>query len=217
MSELRIVTDSSMDMPVGWDKEYEISILPVNINFGEKTFRQGIDLSVEQFYRMVNDLKMIPHTSLPSPVQIMDFYRKIANKGDTILSLHVASKMSGTYNAVQLAAREIASEFNIFPFDSGNGSAGLAYMCKEARLCQRAGLSVQEIEATLNWFCLKSEHQKIYFLWRPCLPDPKDDHLLELAVASRTEFIITHNIKDFKGAEKFNVKPITPKEFLEKL
>lgn len=78
-------------------------------------------------------------------------------------------------------------------------------------------LSIQEIEKTLNWFCLKSEHQKIYFLWRPCLPDPKDDHLLELAVASRTKFIITHNIKDFKGAEKFNVKPITPKEFLERL
>lgn len=79
------------------------------------------------------------------------------------------------------------------------------------------GLSILEIEKTLNWFCLKSEHQKIYFLWRPCLPDPKDDHLLELAVASRTGFIITHNIKDFKGAEKFNVKPITPKEFLEKI
>lgn len=79
------------------------------------------------------------------------------------------------------------------------------------------GLSFLEIEKTLNWFCLKSEHQKIYFLWRPCLPDPKDDHLLELAVASRTGVIITHNIKDFKGAEKFNVKPITPKEFLEKI
>jgi putative PIN family toxin of toxin-antitoxin system len=79
------------------------------------------------------------------------------------------------------------------------------------------GLSVQEIEKALNYFCLKSEHQKIYFLWRPCLPDPKDDHLLELAVASRTKFIITHNIRDFRGVEKFAVKPITPKEFLEKL
>jgi putative PIN family toxin of toxin-antitoxin system len=78
-------------------------------------------------------------------------------------------------------------------------------------------LSIQEIEKTLNWFCLKSQHQKIYFLWRPCLPDPKDDHLLELAVASRTGFIITHNIKDFKGAEKFNVRPITPKKFLERI
>ncbi len=150
MGELRIVSDSSMDMPPGWDKEYAIDILPVNIQFGEKTFRQGIDLNKEQFYRMVNDLRMVPRTSLPSPAQIIEFYRKIAKKGDSILSLHVASKMSGTFNAVQMAAREIATEFEIFPFDSGNGSAGLAYMCKEARLMERAGASIQEITNKLE-------------------------------------------------------------------
>jgi putative PIN family toxin of toxin-antitoxin system len=76
------------------------------------------------------------------------------------------------------------------------------------------GLSNLEIEKILDYFCMKSDHQKIYFLWRPCLPDPKDDHLLELAIASGTKLLVTHNTKDFKGAEEFGVRSITPKELL---
>lgn len=78
-------------------------------------------------------------------------------------------------------------------------------------------LSDGEIEKILNFLCSQSEHQKIYFLWRPRLPDPKDDHLLELAIASGTKLIVTHNTKDFKGAETFDVKPITPKELTEEI
>ncbi len=79
------------------------------------------------------------------------------------------------------------------------------------------GLSEHEIEKILDYFCMQSEHQKIYFLWRPRLPDPKDDHLLELAIASGTKLIVTHNTKDFKGAEAFGIKPITPKELIKEI
>lgn len=79
------------------------------------------------------------------------------------------------------------------------------------------GLSNNEIEKILDYFCLRSEHQKIYFLWRPCLPDPKDDHLLELAVASGARLIVTHNTKDFRGAERFDTRTITPKKLLEEM
>ena len=78
-------------------------------------------------------------------------------------------------------------------------------------------LSNQEIEKVLDYFCMKSEHQKIYFLWRPYLPDPKDDHLLELAIASGTKLIVTHNTKDFKGVEAFGIRSITPKAILEEI
>lgn len=78
-------------------------------------------------------------------------------------------------------------------------------------------LSAQEIEDILDYFCKISHHQKIYFLWRPRLPDPKDDHLLELAVASRTKLIVTHNTRHFKDIEEFGVKPITPRELLEEV
>ena len=79
------------------------------------------------------------------------------------------------------------------------------------------GLSDGEIDKLLDYFCLKSEHQKIYFLWRPQLPDPKDDHILELAVASGTSIIVTYNAKDFKGIASFGVRLITPKELMEEI
>lgn len=77
------------------------------------------------------------------------------------------------------------------------------------------GLSDQEIEKVLDYFCMKSEHQKIYFLWRPRLSDPKDDHLL--AIASGAKLIVTHNTKDFKGVEEFGIRSITPKKLLEEI
>jgi len=79
------------------------------------------------------------------------------------------------------------------------------------------GLSNQEIEKLLDYFCMKSEHQKIYFLWRPYLPDPKDDHLLELAIASGTKLIVTHNTKDFKGVEEFGIRSMAPQRILEEI
>lgn len=81
----------------------------------------------------------------------------------------------------------------------------------------RIGLSEEEIEKLLDYFCLQSEHQKIHFLWRPHLPDPNDDHILELAVASGASLIVTHNTKDFKRIGDFGIRPITPKKLLEKI
>ena len=78
-------------------------------------------------------------------------------------------------------------------------------------------LTEQKIEALLDDLCSRSDHQVIYFIWRPCLSDPKDDHILELAVASETPIIVTHNIKDFKKAAEFGIRVITPSQLLEEL
>ena len=78
-------------------------------------------------------------------------------------------------------------------------------------------LTGSDIEKILDNLCKLSNHQKIYFLWRPYLPDPNDDHILELAVASETNTIVTHNIKDFKGINKFGVRAIAPKILLEEI
>lgn len=74
-----------------------------------------------------------------------------------------------------------------------------------------------KIETVLDNICAFAQHQKVYFLWRPYLPDAKDDLVLELAVASNVSTIVTHNIKDFVGVEKFGVEAITPKILLERL
>ena len=76
-------------------------------------------------------------------------------------------------------------------------------------------LSNKEIEVILNNICALSQFQKVYFLWRPYLSDAKDDLVLELAVASGVDKIVTHNVKDFHGSKRFGIEAITPKKFLE--
>ena len=142
---LRIVTDGAVDMPAGWEKEYDIQVIPINIQFGDKTYLQGVDLSNEDFYRMVEESRKMPKTSQPSPFQFKEFYDCVAKPGDTILSLHVTSKLSGTFESAFTAARELSGKYNIIPFDSGAGSAALGMMCREARLLERAGVGMQQI------------------------------------------------------------------------
>jgi putative PIN family toxin of toxin-antitoxin system len=79
------------------------------------------------------------------------------------------------------------------------------------------GLSEQQIEAILDNLCRLGDHQKIYYLWRPFLQDPKDDHILEVAIASQTNIIVTYNIRDFKGIDKFGIRTITPKQLLKEI
>ncbi len=80
---------------------------------------------------------------------------------------------------------------------------------------RRLKLSQEAIDRLLDALCRISEHQKVYFLWRPCLTDPKDDHLLELAVASQADGIVTHNIRHFREAASLGVRVWPPKQFLE--
>lgn len=76
-------------------------------------------------------------------------------------------------------------------------------------------LSHKQVDTVLDNICALSNFQEIYFLWRPYLKDPKDDHILEVAVASKTKIIVTHNLKDFKGVKKFGIQAITPGNYLE--
>ncbi len=142
---LRIVTDGAVDMPGGWASEYQIDVLPLYVRFGERSFIPGVNMTIAEFYAMVRKTGKIPNTSLPSPGDVAEFYRKIAQKGDEILSIHLGSKLSGTYSIVQMAAKDMQQEYNITPFDSGAGSAAMAYMCREARLLNRKGFSMQVI------------------------------------------------------------------------
>ncbi|GAB4487841.1 MAG: DegV family protein [Anaerolineales bacterium] len=142
---LRIVTDGAADMPRTWQEEYDIQVVPVNIHFGDKTYLSDIDLNNEEFYRLVDESKKIPKTSQPSPHQFMEAYKKLAEIGDTILSIHVTSKLSGTYASAVAAGKELAGKYHVIPFDSMTGSAGIGILCREARILERAGKSIEEI------------------------------------------------------------------------
>jgi predicted nucleic acid-binding protein len=75
----------------------------------------------------------------------------------------------------------------------------------------------QAIDYLIDYLCSVADHHNVYYLWCPFLKDSKDDMLLELAVASASQFIITYNQKDFAGIEQFGIQAIIPREFLERI
>ncbi len=93
----------------------------------------------------------------------------------------------------------------------------LEYESAAKRLSRSIGLRYSDIDDILDYLCRVSEHREIFFLWRPFLKDPMDDMVLELAVESEVDFVVTHNLRDFKGIEQFGISAITPQEFLRKL
>jgi DegV family protein with EDD domain len=142
---LKIVMDSAGEIPDEWRKEYDVVVIPVNIQFENKTYLQGIDLSNDDFYRLADSSGIIPKTSQPTPQQFIELYKKIAQASDTILSLHVTSKLSGTFNSAVMAAQELKNKLKVIPYDSGSGSAAMGFMCKEVRQLERAGATMQTI------------------------------------------------------------------------
>ena len=143
---LRIVTDGAVDMPAEWTKEFDINRIPINVHFGEKTYLQDVDLDLAGFYQLVDDKNSVfPKTSQPSPHQFVKFYRKIAQEGDTILSIHITSKLSGTYASAVAAAEEVKGVFNVIPVDTLGGTIGTGFMCRTARQMDRAGKNADEI------------------------------------------------------------------------
>ena len=91
---------------------------------------------------------------------------------------------------------------------------GLEYEQTLKRVCAGGPVSGSEIDGVLRFLCANANLRLIFFLWRPFLPDPKDDFVLELAVESRADFLITFNTRDFVDAERFGVRVISPREFL---
>lgn len=143
---MRIVADGAVDIPAGWDKEFDIKVIPINIHFGEKTYIQNVDLNFDQFYKLVDDKSnTFPKTSQPSPHQFVEFYKANCQPGETILSIHITSKLSGTYASAVAAAEELKGTYNIITFDSLAGSMGTGFMCRTARQMERDGKSVEEI------------------------------------------------------------------------
>lgn len=87
----------------------------------------------------------------------------------------------------------------------------------EDALHRATQLSPPEIKTLLSFWCSVGHLQKVFFLWRPLLRDPKDDMVLELAVAARARQIVTFNVRDFSGAEQFGIEILQPRIFLEQM
>lgn len=154
--------DTAGDLPEGWQKQYDIDLIPINIIHGGKTYLQGIDISYEDFYQLVEEEGTIPSTSQPTPFQFTEFYRKIAKPDDKILSIHVTEKLSGTMDSAVQAAAELKGELKVTPFDSASGTLMMGMMAKEARIMDRAGKTLEQILERLK--TIRKEHRLVFTL-----------------------------------------------------
>ena len=90
----------------------------------------------------------------------------------------------------------------------------LEYEDAAKRIVREIGLTYADVDDILDYVCSVGHKRMIHFLWRPFLKDPQDDHVLELAVECECDCVVTYNVRDFAGSERFGVRVVTPKEFL---
>jgi putative PIN family toxin of toxin-antitoxin system len=128
-----------------------------------------------------------------------------------VLLAGLRSKRGASYHLLLLAANDHRWQINL------SVPLLLEYEAVLKRPDAGINLSHGEIDKALDFLCTIANRREIFYLWRPALRDPKDDFILELAVESVCDFIITFNVRDFAGVEKFGLNVITPSEFLQKL
>jgi DegV family protein with EDD domain len=105
---IKIVTDSGSDLPGEIAKELDISIVPLYVHFGSVSYRDGVDLQLDEFFRKLQSEAVHPTTSSPSPGDFAEVYDKLGVDCEGIISVHLSSKLSATYDAA-LRGRELLS------------------------------------------------------------------------------------------------------------
>ena len=142
---VKIVTDSTSDLPQELIEEFGITVVPAYVQFGGKTYRDGVDISQDEIYhKMVND-NIIIKTSQPPPGDFITVYKKLLEEANEIISLQVTSKLSGIYNSAVQAKEMIGVGKRIEVVDSMSTSMGLGLTTLSAARMAQAGDGMIEI------------------------------------------------------------------------
>ena len=142
---IKIVTDSTADLPPELAKEQDISVVPLYLRFGQEVFRDMVDIDQDEFYRRLTQGNVHPSTAQPSPQDFSDVYKKLGKEADGILSIHLTGKLSGTCNAA-LRGKEIADvKCPIEVIDSEVVTMGLGQLAIAANALAKAGKNLQQI------------------------------------------------------------------------
>ncbi|MFQ5945133.1 MAG: DegV family protein [Anaerolineae bacterium] len=143
-----MVTDSVSDLPAELVARYAITVVPARIHLDGRTYLDGVDLDHEGLYRSMSK-GLLPKTSQPSPGQFLEVYRPLVEDGHQVLSIHVTSKGSGTYQSAVLA-RDMLGESGIQVLDSASLSMGTGFLVLEAVRAIEAGLTLPRILERLH-------------------------------------------------------------------
>jgi DegV family protein with EDD domain len=147
---IRVVTDSTCDLPASTIAKYDIKVLPLYINVGEQEFLDGIDITREEFYEKLPDFPTHPTTAVPSPMKFKAIYDALADEGATdIISIHISEALSAMVNVARAAAQETASAV-IHVIDGGQLSLGTGLLVEKAAEMVAQGSKLTEILEALQ-------------------------------------------------------------------
>ena len=142
---VEIVTDSVADLPSQVVDELGITVIPLNVRFGEEVYRDGIDLTTEQFYERLRYSKIPPVTSVPSPQSFADAYDKLAEETDEILVITLSSKLSATYEVALQSIGLMKRKCRVEVIDSLTAVMAQGFVVMAAAKAARAGSSLNEV------------------------------------------------------------------------
>jgi DegV family protein with EDD domain len=129
-----VVTDSTADLPAAWGERYGIEIVPLKVLFGEETFRDGVDMNNEEFFRRLATSTKLPTTSAPSPGEFAELYSRLAKDHDGCISIHLGTFLSATAEAARVGAQSVEG-FKVDVIDSASVSMPIAFLCRVAAEC----------------------------------------------------------------------------------
>jgi DegV family protein with EDD domain len=157
---IAIVTDSTADIDPRLAAEKEISVVPLNVHFGEEVYKDGIDLNQAEFFRKLEAAPMPPRTSQPSPGEFHELYQNLLNSGyQGIISIHISRELSGTWQSATIA-RGMLTGANIAVVDSKSASMGLGLNVLSTWEKLQAGASLEEAAEYARGLY---QQQKIFF------------------------------------------------------
>ncbi len=144
---VKIVTDSTCDFTPRMAQELGVTIVPLHVIFGDVSYREGIDITAEEFYEMLVKSRQLPTTSAPSVGDFQEVYERLLEETDSIVSIHLSGKLSATVRIAQAAADSINKPGRIAVVDSQSISLGMGFAIMEAAAAARAGASLEEVKA----------------------------------------------------------------------
>lgn len=146
---IKIVTDSTAYLPEETVREHDIRVVPLYVHFGTQQFRDGVELSIEEFYARLREAPELPSTSQPSAGEFHEVFKELADQGHQVLVMTISNKLSGTWNSA-MAAKGMLPEAEIVVFDSLSTSIGLYMMLHAALESIQNGASLQEVVERLE-------------------------------------------------------------------
>jgi DegV family protein with EDD domain len=150
MSKIAIVTDSTADIPSELVKKNNITVVPLYLNFEDASYvDDGVDITSQQFYEKLRNVKVLPKTAQPTPSDFMKAYKNVLENNESIISIHISKKMSGTIDSAEMAKKELAGK-DITIVDSELVHIPLGIIVLKAAELAEKGKSKEEIIDALN-------------------------------------------------------------------